>query len=209
MSSLSEFTKQVNNHVACPTCKAAVKEPCKSKSKNSTARSVSHDAREKAYVKMMHKQAPWLVGIVGTKAKKPKKRKRKSKPPVNNYRQKYELYMSSPQWQAVRTERLAMDDAFCCWTCGIRNFVGGKHVHHRSYANFTNENMDELVVTCAECNLKRIPKVVALLKRKRIVQANYQWIATDFVRMKYRGDFGPGALITTEIYSKILNASHT
>jgi superfamily II DNA helicase RecQ len=61
----------------------------------------------------------------------------------------YKKYISSPEWQAKRSERLRIDNYTCQKCGGLR----GLHVHHINYKNFGNENVyDDLITLCEKCH---------------------------------------------------------
>ena len=71
----------------------------------------------------------------------------------------YTKYMNSPEWQEKRKARLEYDD-YECQTCTSKNDL---EVHHRTYKNFGNEGLTDLITLCKECheaisNLQRLKK---------------------------------------------------
>lgn len=64
----------------------------------------------------------------------------------------YEEYIGrSPRWQEKRVERLKIDN-FKCVVCGETHNL---HVHHITYENLGNEDVDnDLVTLCKGCHMK-------------------------------------------------------
>lgn len=63
-------------------------------------------------------------------------------------RDRYEAYIHSSAWRRKRAERLALDRGRCAKCGSTRNL----QCHHRSYANFGNEPMSDLITWCERCH---------------------------------------------------------
>lgn len=172
--------------VACPKCKVVIGEQCIGF--KGSVREANHEERVYAY-----QQKPWQITRLTKKTHKPEKHK------TPDYRE----YLNSKEWQIKRSVRLALPDSGECWTCGTSEFVEGKHVHHRSYKNLGNETMDDLVITCKNCNMVKIPALVILFKKHNLVSAWFQWHATDYLRRQLRGDAGIGCKLSLEQFERI------
>ena len=61
----------------------------------------------------------------------------------------YERYISSGSWRRKADKRLEMDNHTCC-VCGCP----ATEVHHLTYDNFRNEQMEDLVSLCHRCHMK-------------------------------------------------------
>lgn len=61
---------------------------------------------------------------------------------------KYIEYLNSPEWRAVREQRLTKDK-YTCRACGNTKNL---QVHHLSYSNIYHEKMEDLVTLCQECH---------------------------------------------------------
>lgn len=60
----------------------------------------------------------------------------------------YQLYLSSPDWQFIRSQRLEYDQYTCC------GCLTGRHlqVHHVTYDNLGHEQLEDLVTVCERCH---------------------------------------------------------
>ena len=67
----------------------------------------------------------------------------------------YKIYMKSEPWSVMR-EMCLIRSGFMCEKCGaMGKRVGGTvtlHVHHKTYKNFGAEDMEDLMVLCANCH---------------------------------------------------------
>ena len=61
----------------------------------------------------------------------------------------YDAYIHSHDWDVKRAERLELDNHEC-QVCGTSERP--LQVHHRSYANLGNEQMDDLITVCSVCH---------------------------------------------------------
>lgn len=62
----------------------------------------------------------------------------------------YKEYLQSPQWKAI--SKLAIQKAgFRCQLC---NREGKLNVHHKTYENIFNEEMEDLIVLCEICHTR-------------------------------------------------------
>lgn len=74
-------------------------------------------------------------------------------------KEQYHNYLTSDDWKAKRERRLAIDDNKCC-VCGSGDLL---NVHHLTYKNVTNENVDtDLATLCRACHitLHRVREIV-------------------------------------------------
>ena len=63
----------------------------------------------------------------------------------------YAQYLASPEWQEKRAKRLALDK-YKCALCPSKNNL---NVHHLTYANLGNEDVDnDLITLCRRCHQK-------------------------------------------------------
>lgn len=62
--------------------------------------------------------------------------------------QEYLRHMQSPEWRAIRKRRLIIDKHKCRTCCSPYQL----QVHHRTYRNFGNEDMDDLITLCELCH---------------------------------------------------------
>lgn len=71
----------------------------------------------------------------------------------------YRRYMKSEKWFNIREKRLQKDNYQCQFCDSIGKTL---EVHHLSYDNFMNEEIDDLVTTCVNCHkyLDRIRKII-------------------------------------------------
>lgn len=65
-------------------------------------------------------------------------------------RKSYEDYLKSPEWKAKRLLRLEKD-YFLCTECGENK---AQEVHHLTYVNLFNENIEDLQSVCRKCHTK-------------------------------------------------------
>ena len=70
---------------------------------------------------------------------------------INNLPDKeYNAYLNSAEWEKIRTEAIELYGS--CVLCASENCL---EVHHRTYANFKNENSTrDLIVLCSRCHAK-------------------------------------------------------
>ncbi len=70
---------------------------------------------------------------------------------INNLPDKeYDIYLNSPEWKKKRTEAIELYES--CVLCASKHDL---EVHHRTYANFKNENITrDLIVLCSRCHAK-------------------------------------------------------
>lgn len=67
-------------------------------------------------------------------------------------RKTYTAYIKSTKWRAIRAKVLFRDGGRCvCCRAGGR----GLEVHHKTYARFGNESMNDLVTLCHTCHEKQ------------------------------------------------------
>ena len=86
--------------------------------------------------------------------------------PINDlYSDGYEAYLRSPEWQAKRRERIELDHHTCQICCRQDQPL---EVHHRSYRNLGNEEMDDLITVCRTCH-----KAITAIERG-LKELNYE-----------------------------------
>lgn len=82
------------------------------------------------------------------------------------YRQRYEQYLKSPQWQEKR-QHIAQLRNHTCQKCKKVVKVGF-HIHHKTYKHLGNELDNELMFLCENCHNKlHFQKAVKKSKSKR------------------------------------------
>lgn len=77
--------------------------------------------------------------------------------------EKYKNYMRSDEWKAKREERLEVDN-YSCAMCGRDLSRCKLQVHHITYKNLGNEQLNDLVTVCGSCH----KKLHNYYKRKRV-----------------------------------------
>lgn len=60
---------------------------------------------------------------------------------------KYQNYLSTDDWKSLRRQVLERDN-YKCHVCGTT----ANRVHHLTYQNIYNEDLDDLVGVCAGCH---------------------------------------------------------
>jgi 5-methylcytosine-specific restriction endonuclease McrA len=63
----------------------------------------------------------------------------------------YEQYLQSPEWATIRSKVMDRDDNWCQY-CGRHE---AKEVHHLTYKNRGNEQMEDLISLCIPCHSKQ------------------------------------------------------
>lgn len=76
----------------------------------------------------------------------PKRTRRKMKVP--NY--DYNKYLQSRKWRELRKQRIEKDHGQCAICGSTKNLL----VHHTTYENYKNENLDELLTLCKTCHYR-------------------------------------------------------
>lgn len=66
-------------------------------------------------------------------------------------RDSYRDYIQSERWRAVRQRYWDSKMPKDCYVCGTAQHAG-MHLHHRSYKNFGNERLMDLVPLCEPCH---------------------------------------------------------
>lgn len=89
------------------------------------------------------------MSIWNTKTKHKKNKKNKEK--QHEY-SKYSMYLKSNKWNNIKDLLLKKHKykkyCFCC------NSKDDIHIHHKTYKNTYNENLNELVYLCSDCHSK-------------------------------------------------------
>ena len=68
---------------------------------------------------------------------------------LKDFRDKKQIYMSSPQWYTKRQERLIIDN----FECKLCHSINNLNVHHKTYKNIFNEDVEHNLVTlCSDCH---------------------------------------------------------
>ena len=60
----------------------------------------------------------------------------------------YNRYIESDEWKEIRVDRIFLDGYKCRFCGSAKNLV----VHHITYENVPNENMDDLLTLCKTCH---------------------------------------------------------
>jgi 5-methylcytosine-specific restriction endonuclease McrA len=63
----------------------------------------------------------------------------------------YKAYLLSNNWQQKRGCAIMRDESRCA-ICGIEGNGSSLHIHHLSYKNAGNENVDDLATLCKRCH---------------------------------------------------------
>lgn len=100
--------------------------------------------------------------------------------PVKTWEQEYREYLASAKWKKKRS--LALYHAGNkCEVCGNTKWVSPLEVHHKTYINFKNEPMDELMVVCRKCHKledeKRRREMMEDRKERRIRRIENGWFS--------------------------------
>ena len=69
----------------------------------------------------------------------------------------YKQDINSREWKLKRLQYLCNSNGFIkCFCCRKELFFGEEsiHVHHKTYKNFQNENLKDLLSLCPECHIK-------------------------------------------------------
>lgn len=68
--------------------------------------------------------------------------------------EQYKAYMRSPEWEAKKQERIAIDKG-CCMCGRSLDKIKSVQVHHITYARLGNENvLTNLCTLCGSCHQK-------------------------------------------------------
>lgn len=81
--------------------------------------------------------------------------------------EEYQAYLNSKEWFIKRMEK-AREQHYTCQKCK-KVIMHGFHIHHKTYKNFGNEPLPDLMFLCEECHMKvhaSIEKWKALPPRK-------------------------------------------
>lgn len=78
-------------------------------------------------------------------------RRRGSGPYVDTSSRKYQEYIKSPEWEALRQKVLARD-GYRCRHCG--KVAVRLEIHHKTYKNFGHENTRDVITLCFPCRIK-------------------------------------------------------
>lgn len=83
--------------------------------------------------------------------KKNKKRKKQTTKKQTEY-SKYCMYLKSNKWSNIKDMLLKKHKyKKYCFCCGSNDNI---HIHHKTYKNIYNENLNELVYLCCDCHSK-------------------------------------------------------
>jgi 5-methylcytosine-specific restriction endonuclease McrA len=63
-------------------------------------------------------------------------------------RERYQQYILSPQWAHKRFE-VFRRDGYMCQMC---HRMPAAQVHHKTYKNFGNEPLEDLIAVCEQCH---------------------------------------------------------
>lgn len=98
-------------------------------------------------------------------------------------RDTYLPYLSSTEWQDKRREYWESGAYRFCYVCEDP-WIGfkGKDLHHRSYKNFGQEELDDLVPVCRPCH-KDITQLWAEIRKE--TKKISLWSVTDAVALLY------------------------
>lgn len=80
--------------------------------------------------------------------------------------QKYQDYLNSAQWKRIRDAKIK-SVGNKCERCGRSKWTSPLTVHHKTYAHFQNERMEELEVVCRKCHLQADTERVQVLENKK------------------------------------------
>ncbi len=66
------------------------------------------------------------------------------------FKKYHKKYLQSQEWSKLKTQALSRAN-YKCQLCNARNEL---HIHHRTYNNIGNEDLDDLIVLCRKCHEK-------------------------------------------------------
>jgi len=66
---------------------------------------------------------------------------------------KYQEYLKSKQWYALRLKILSRDD-YTCQHCHCKVTSYTANVHHKTYIRLGDENLSDLITLCIPCHEK-------------------------------------------------------
>lgn len=66
----------------------------------------------------------------------------------------YRKYLKSKEWKSIRVEVLHRDRNRCTGCNTYSNNGRGLEIHHLTYKNIFNEDLEDLVTLCTECHKK-------------------------------------------------------
>jgi 5-methylcytosine-specific restriction endonuclease McrA len=69
---------------------------------------------------------------------------------IDEWKQYHEFYIKSKQWADVRKKRMQIDKN-TCQKCGAKKHL---QVHHLTYENIGEEEMEDLLTVCKPCHMK-------------------------------------------------------
>lgn len=95
----------------------------------------------------------------------------------------YGNYIHSPEWLSVRQQYWDSDLPQECYVCG-KPRDEKFHMHHRTYRNFGNEELEDIVPACPRCHRFIHNIYEFFLKDKGKADL---WKSTDLARSSYRG----------------------
>lgn len=119
----------------------------------------------------------------------------------------YQEYITSPEWEAKREQKLEEQD-HTCEICGGR----ATQAHHLHYRTLGNESMEDLQALCWECHQKEHPEK----DKKKKQEARMAWrgeVSLSQVRnwLRKKAAFGaycPCCQQKVKLYPRTLSGSH-
>lgn len=75
---------------------------------------------------------------------------------IKDYKKNYKQYLETNHWQNVRENKLK-ESNYKCQLCSKKDIE--LHVHHNTYENIGNEEMNDLIVLCKDCHSKFHDKI--------------------------------------------------
>lgn len=96
--------------------------------------------------------------------KKRKNNKKQKKTKKQTEYSKYCMYLKSNKWKTIK-ERMFKKHNYlpCCFCCGSMKNI---QVHHKTYKNIYNENLNDLVCLCESCHSK-IHNIISTAKTSK------------------------------------------
>jgi 5-methylcytosine-specific restriction endonuclease McrA len=126
----------------------------------------------------------------------------------DGYRERYEKYLKSPEWQKKRSERLKIDN-YKCQRCGYSYCL---QVHHLNYDTLGHEDVyKDLITLCRPCH-EEIEKAKGDNESKRALIGKEietdrfiekEKLAYEFIKRFYKEDFVFGGNKNMCMYANI------